>query len=1778
MKRIIFCAVLLFAVLMCRTPTEAAMTYSLSDYLTNRSYIGSGGYNDPLWQLWTELDASLISAAGAGSILFTPGTAPTAAEGTVYYDDASDTLMLYSGASGPWKTIDLAGASSLDTAYNNGNTITVDENALTFTAGAGTNNGVLTLVQSNTGAYEGLKITNAGTDPSIEIDGSGTGDDITGTGDTWTISETGVGSFVGLISGASDIVMEYSEIIHNTADTEIGFKSTEDIVIDLDAGDNAVAWKSNTGVNEWAFGEVDDLTGLRTLVFDADTGASISITGNATSENLTIQQLGTEADAGLIIASAGTGADAVKINASGGGIDIDAAGNTLTITSTADSDGDDITIEQDGDQNSSIILTSDGTGGDAISLISSSSTGDIKVTSADEIDIDAASTIDIAIAGLAAQDFIVTNTGGSIIMTATEDIADGIYLHSTTGGIDIVADGAAAKDLDLTCTNGSVIVTAGEANSDAIKLNASAGGVNIDALAAYDVDIAGGQVLISSLDNAASAIALTTNVNTLETIVVTNTKGTAAGAITLTATAGGVDIDAAAAKEINIAGGNVAIVNKTAGATAITAITNVDTTDQIVVTNTKGTNEAAIDITATAGGIDIDAAAGKNVAINGGQILIESEDDGASSIQLKTNTGNTETIVILNSQGAGDDSINIDSTAGGLDVDVAKSLALTSSEGALDSVVITSTNGGIDLITTGAVATEDIDITSSASVNITSAENIAAAIVIATTGGGGAAETIDITNNQGITSSLTTETDAAIQLEATVGGIGLYSGLSGADAIRLETAGAAAQMTLQAIAGVGASATGEEDAAIQLYAQAGGIGLASGLAAADAIRIEAQGANGQITIQNKLGITASSATQFDASIQLYSEAGGIGLHSKLNGADAIRIEEGGGTGGTINIHANTGNAVADGAASINLLSDVGGIGLKATGLASANAIWIQAAAGGVNIDAQAAYDVDIDGGQIFLTSSHNVPDAIKIHSDSGANANINILNDECTGAGAITITSTLGGIDVDAHEDINITLHAESADEDIILLTTGTSDSHISITADGSDDNALALIASVAGIDIDAAGVLTMDADDDMTITVAAESDEDLTIQLQNNVDASILISSAGSGTDSLSLTTVTNGGDIVISSNDKIDMDSTGTFALNAAGDTLLIQVDSDGADDDLTIKVDGDDDSSIILDSDGSGADAISLQASHATTGGIDVDFKSGNFTLTGSGASADVIVDCDLFSIDGTGSANITVAATEAGEDLTISQTGTNASSVEIVSSGRCADGIKLHSNGDATSGIYIHSQTGTAASTATESDAAIQLYSQVGGIGLLSALNADDSIRIETNGGDDENITIRANQGTGTDSIYILSDEGGIEIEATASTAAGAGASAVQLTASLGAIELTSGLDATNAIKLTANGNTNSDINIWNDTGSTSDSIKILSDLGGIAVTASDDAIVLTADGATVGDITIDGENKVTIVSADLDAEGIYIHENSTSGTAGSIKIHADKGIAEATGASSITLLSDVGGINLKAAALTSESSIWIESIAGGVNIDAAAGKDVDIDGGQILLEANHDVASAISLITNTGTSETIVVTNTLGNATGAITLEATAGGISLSALSGMDFGEGAVVNIGDISVDDVIADANDNVILSAVKMLVVSISVDDDPATDFQYDNTQENKVEQGIRVARIPANCMINSVFVLCTETVFEGGQFATEIGTATGGDQILTTSDCDTADDIMGTAAAEIPEIAVTGSIIDVYVSGTPTTNDFDEITAGSWDVCIVYTDYAAALAQTGT
>jgi hypothetical protein len=105
------------------------------------------------------------------------------------------------------------------------------------------------------------------------------------------------------------------------------------------------------------------------------------------------------------------------------------------------------------------------------------------------------------------------------------------------------------------------------------------------------------------------------------------------------------------------------------------------------------------------------------------------------------------------------------------------------------------------------------------------------------------------------------------------------------------------------------------------------------------------------------------------------------LVSTNNAVGAITIHANGGTSETILIRSDQGTAATEGAASVQLLSDVGGINIK-SGLNNANAI--------------------------LLTADGGTSETIVLHSDQG------------TGAASIALVSDVGGVTVDAGLDIEL--------------------------------------------------------------------------------------------------------------------------------------------------------------------------------------------------------------------------------------------------------------------------------------------------------------------------------------------------------------------------------------------------------------------------------------------------------------------------------------------------------------------------------------------------------------------------------------------------------------------------------------------------------------------------------------------------------------------------------------------------------------------------------------
>lgn len=183
--------------------------------------------------------------------------------------------------------------------------------------------------------------------------------------------------------------------------------------------------------------------------------------------------------------------------------------------------------------------------------------------------------------------------------------------------------------------------------------------------------------------------------------------------------AGGIDVDTGDVDitlgDLNIPTGNATIAGdlSVAGTTSFTGDLDVN-------------SPALIDFTST-----LDAAPSIYLHANGGtseQIRLHADQGTAvNAIELDADDGG----ITLVSGLASADAINLSATGGGIDIDAALQINVASSQSAADAIVLEASAGGLDILASGAAPGEDIDITATgSSVNITSTEAVADAVVI----------------------------------------------------------------------------------------------------------------------------------------------------------------------------------------------------------------------------------------------------------------------------------------------------------------------------------------------------------------------------------------------------------------------------------------------------------------------------------------------------------------------------------------------------------------------------------------------------------------------------------------------------------------------------------------------------------------------------------------------------------------------------------------------------------------------------------------------------------------------------------------------------------------------------------------------------------------------------------------------------------------------------------------------------------------------------------------
>jgi hypothetical protein len=174
---------------------------------------------------------------------------------------------------------------------------------------------------------------------------------------------------------------------------------------------------------------------------------------DGTADDLTISVTGAT-NSSLFLSSTGTAADAMAFSTSAGGMDLTVAGSAA---------GEDLDLTSA----SSINLTAAEAVADAIVLNASTALGGIDITSQNDIDI--------TTTGAAGEDITITNTGGSVNITATEAAAgqfalsasgtiagNAITATTTDGGILVTAGGGTNGDLGLTAGDDLTITTTGD--------------------------------------------------------------------------------------------------------------------------------------------------------------------------------------------------------------------------------------------------------------------------------------------------------------------------------------------------------------------------------------------------------------------------------------------------------------------------------------------------------------------------------------------------------------------------------------------------------------------------------------------------------------------------------------------------------------------------------------------------------------------------------------------------------------------------------------------------------------------------------------------------------------------------------------------------------------------------------------------------------------------------------------------------------------------------------------------------------------------------------------------------------------------------------------------------------------------------------------------------------------------------------------------------------------------------------------------------------------------
>ena len=259
----------------------------------------------------------------------------------------------------------------------------------------------------------------------------------------------------------------------------------------------------------------------------------------------------------------------------------------------------------------------------------------------------------------------------------------------------------------------------------------------------------------------------------------------------------------------------------------------------------------------------------------------------------------------------------------------------------------------------------------------------------------------------------------------------------------------------------------------------------------------------------EIGITAGQDVDIDAANDAIITAVGVlnldGATVDIDATDDITIDVTSGTAGEDILISQVG------ANDSSIVLTAAGTGTNAIELTTSNVAGDMDINSGDDLTVDAADDItitavgilDLNGDTIDIDSTDDITIDITsstggediLISQVGANDSSITLTAAGTGADAIGIQASAGGIDIDAVDDINIAVASTTAADDLVIAQTGAFDASIKLQAAGTGSDAISLQATAGAIDIDAIGAsdgdITINAGDDLTIAAVGNLDLD---------------------------------------------------------------------------------------------------------------------------------------------------------------------------------------------------------------------------------------------------------------------------------------------------------------------------------------------------------------------------------------------------------------------------------------------------------------------------------------------------------------------------------------------------------------------------------------------------------------------------------------------------------------------------------------------------------------